>query len=304
MSNLDFKVNIDEIADKLQMKREVIEGRIVQEVKQLAASTHAFVVRYASEKLEKNEFMRKWFFGEINSQTNESEKVKFQEIGHGMYLVSIDESSRFIEEGRDPAPMATDKWLLKEGKGLKTAKDGSKYKVIPMKQMGGVGGKSDNPYAGFTNILKSALKKQGISLNKIERDSDGNPKLGILHRLQVAHPNSKSGGFHQMVSPKKLKLFSEGRTPERAAALGLPVYGGKFHLAGVVVSQRKDEATGKIKKEAVTFRVVSSKHKDEGRWVYPRVDPLNSIPEAFKFAEKAWEQTIKSLEDEFRKTGE
>lgn len=304
MADLDFKVNIDEIANKLQVKREVIEGRIIHEVKNLAASTHAFVVRYASQKLEKNQFMRDWFFGKTDPQTNESEKVKFQEIGQGMYLVSIDESSRWIEEGRPPTSMATDKWLLKEGKGLKTAKDGSKYKIIPMKQMGGVGGKSDNPYAGFTNILKSALKKQGISLNRIERDADGNPKLGILHRLQIPHPNAKSGGFHQMVSPKKLNLFSKGRTPERARELGLPTYGGSFHLAGAIVSQRKDETTGKIKKEAVTFRVVSSKHQAEGRWMYPRVDPLNSIPEAFKFAEKAWEQTIKSLEDEFRNTGE
>ena len=161
MVDLDFKVNIDEVADQLRVKREAIEGRIVHEVKNLAASTHAFVVNFAQKKLADNSFMRDWFFGKTDPQSGESEKVKFQELGPGMYVVSIDESSRWIEEGRPPKSMATEEWLLKPGK-TKTAKDGSKYRVIPMKQMGGAGGKSDNSYAGFTNILKSALKKQGI----------------------------------------------------------------------------------------------------------------------------------------------
>jgi hypothetical protein len=303
---LEFNVNIDQIAERLGVKREVIEGRLQEEVKKLAATTHAFVVNYAQQKLAQNDFMRKWFFGEVNSRTGESEKVRFHDMGNNMYVVELDESNRWIEEGREPTSMATDKWLLK-GPNVKTAKDGSKYRVIPMKQMGGVGGKHGSGSPQFDAILKKALKEKSISLNRVERDTNGSPKLGVLHKLSIPMPSQGDGGFHQMTSPNKFKFFSKGRSPEQARSLGLKASAGHFYLSNAVVTQtlsKGPRGQQKVEKGVTTFRVVSSKHEAEGKWMYTRVEPLGSIPAAYNNAMQMWNEVVRGLEDEFSKSGE
>jgi len=92
---------------------------------------------------------------------------------------------------------------------------------------------------------------------------------------------------------------SEGRTKEESEQFGLPEYEGSHYLSGGVVVQRPNKK-GKVKKEVITFRVVSSKHEQEGRWLYPAVEPLNSIPAAYEYANAEWDKIIKSLEDYFR----
>jgi hypothetical protein len=114
-------------------------------------------------------------------------------------------------------------------------------------------------------------------------------------------------------------LFSKPRTPEGAKELnkklaelgqtGLKPHGGIFKLAGAVVSQRvkrnskgeiqRDKKTGKAKvqKETVVFRVISSKHEHEGRWMYPRVDAFNSLQKTKEWADKEWINILKKLEE-------
>lgn len=286
--DFDFKINLDEVSSKLGQKRDAIEGRIQQEVANLSISTHAFVVNYAQEKLKG--FQRQLFFGKDNSN------VRWQQISEGMWVVEIDESVRWIEEGRDRTFMGD--WLLKPGApGVKTAKDGSQYRVIPMGQAKGAGGKKDNSDPFLQTMIKGALKNNNISLNRIEKGIDGKPKLGVLHKLDIKISHR---------TPDHDKFFSKPRTPETAKQIGLKPHSGHFFLSNAVVLQREVERNGKksISKEVVTFRVISSKHKAEGRWFYPRVEALNAIPEAFKYAEGEWERIVKSMEAEFNKTGE
>ncbi len=213
-----------------------------------------------------------------------------------MWVVEIDESVQWIEEGRAATSMATDKWLLNPNSpGVKTAKDGSKYRVIPFTHKGKGSTKGNSPE--ITSMINKELKSKGISLNKIERDDDNKPKLGIIHKLD----------FNQKRSTYPEKFFSEPRNHVKAKQLGLgPTHGTHFLKNAVVIQREVKGPTGrtKISKDVVTFRVVSSKHEAEGKWMYPRVEPLNSIPEAYKWAENEWASIVNLLEKEFRTKGD
>jgi hypothetical protein len=100
-------------------------------------------------------------------------------------------------------------------------------------------------------------------------------------------------------------LFSAPRNHETAKQVGLKSHTGHHYLNNAVVVQREVEGPGgkkKISKEVVTFRVVSSKHKAEGRWMYPAVEALNAIPEAHKYATSEWERIVKSMEEQYQRS--
>lgn len=290
-----FNVNIQEVAARFNQQKDYIAGRVRSEVEKLSISTHAFVVKYAQDKLKG--WMRNHFFGP------ENKNVRWIPAAQNIWVVEIDESVRWIEEGRSRVFMD---WLLKSPKA-KTAKDGSRYLAIPMMQARGVGGKYAGQNPEFASVIKQQLKHQGISLNRIEKNEDGTPKLGVLHRLNISTPQPGSPGFFHMVTPKKLEFFSQSRSSAVAQQIGLQPHSGHFFLSKAVVTQREVELPSgkkKISKEVVTFRTISSKHEAEGRWFYPEVKPLNSIPEAYKYALAEWEKIVKTMEIEFNRIGE
>lgn len=287
MTELDFKVNLREVAEKVGARAEELAQRVNDEVKNLSISTHAFVVNHANQKLEG--WKRSHFFGEGGKN------VRWNEVAPNIWVVEIDESVRWIEEGRDPTSMATSDWLLKPGaKGVKTAKDGSTYRVIPFTHASKTGsGKAQYDSPEVASIIKKQMREKGISLSKIDRDQFDKPRLGVVQKLGI---NKKRSRYPE-------GLFSAPRDKRVADQLNLKPHHGHHYLNNAVVVQRevqgKDGST-KISRDVVTFRVVSSKHQAEGRWMYPRVEPLNSIPEAYKYAESEWEKIVKSLEEQYR----
>lgn len=278
---LGIKANYKEIAEKLGVAEEEIANKLKGAVEALSISTHAFVVQYANEHLEG--FYRSEFLGE------DGENVRWAKVSENMWVVEIDESVKWLEQGRPKTSMATEDWLLKPGK-TKIAKDGSKYRSIPFSH------KKDSIKTppGMRNAIEMSLKANGINMKKIEKDADGKPKIGIVNRLKdIPQLNDPASNFYS--------FRSKERTEEEAEQLGLPAYGGKHYLSGGVVVQRPSK-NGKVKKEVITFRTVSSKHAAEDRWMYPEVKALNSIPAAYDYATKEWEKIVKSLEDYFRST--
>jgi hypothetical protein len=149
-------------------------------------------------------------------------------------------------------------------------------------------------------MVKSALQEKKINLNKLERNPDGTPKSGILHKIDMAPP------FTAQQAPS---LYSKPRTPLESQMTGLEEHGGNYLLGGLSVIQREiditDARSGETKKkwtkEAVVFRVVSEKHQMEDRWKYPEVKAFNGIPEAYEFAKKLWSETmLPALEESLR----
>lgn len=316
-----FRVDVSAIAEQLRTTRDVIEDRVVDAVETLSVAAHAHIVNLARQKWANDDFKRQFFLGldrygkNAHGQSAQNpaidqtvKHVRWNKVTDGIWVVELDENIRWLEEGREETFMG--EWLLKPGaKGVKRAKDGSLYRAIPMKQ---TEGKADakGAKAGFAELIRQQAKTQKISLTKIEKNASGEPKLGILHKLDM-HSRTPQ---HQAPD-----LFSKPRTQAAAEELnkalakigqtGLQPHGGIFKLAGAVVSQRvkrngkgeimRDKKTGKAKvqKETVVFRVISSKHKLEGRWMYPRVDAFNSIQQTKEWADKEWINIIKKLEE-------
>lgn len=279
---MQFKIdaNIDKIAAQLGATRDLVKTQVRSAMERLSISTHAFVVSHAQENLKG--WTRDHFFGENGAN------VRWTEIADGFWVVEIDPSVAWIEEGRDPTFMG--EWLLKEsfnnGGKVHRAKDGSKYRVIPFTHSRGNKVFNDN----FVSDVKQAAKASGFKLNTIDRDQEGNAKIGILGKLQF-------GPSVTQKTDANSQFFSKERSPSVAAELGLQPYKGKHYLADAVVTQRK---VGKsVKKEVVTFRVISSKHEAENRWFYPQVPALNSIPAAYEYANKEWDKIMRSLEAHF-----
>ena len=287
MADFHFKVDLARIAESLGQTREVIETHLIPEIKNLSISTHQFVLKYAQNMLKSSSWKLPLFLGEKNKN------VRWIEITDGLWVVEIDDSAAWIEEGRPPTSMATEDWLLKPSKGgsskwPKRAKDGSLYRPIPFTHFKSKGELPPTDKPAYRTMVGNAMERQGISKG-IERNSDGTPKLGILHKLNITPPGPQS---------QFPNMYSRPRTAEEAALSGLKPHGGIFHLQGAVVLQRM---IGKKKKtpvkETVVFRIVSSKHKAEGRWMYPKTEGIHSLKAAYEYAQKTMDEIEKRLQD-------
>lgn len=242
MSNLRFFVNAEAIAEVFgEIKAEVQEA-VNQGVKQVASMTHAKTQELASAKLQ-------------STRQTYLDNLKFEEVENGIWVVSLDKPALWIEEGRKAGDMTRD--LLRNN--AKTAKDGSKYKVIPFDH-----GKapSQTPASAlmFVNQVKAELESREIPYKKIEYNSDGSPRLGRLHTIKDINS----------VKPSK-----------RAS------YGA---LDSLTIYQRK-LPSGMVRRDIMTFRVVSSKHRGS-KWIHPGFEPKKFMDEALEWAEKIFNDEI------------
>lgn len=260
--------------------------RLRKEVQLLSISAHAFVIKRAQDTWQHahpNTLAR--FLGEDN------ENVRWSKLGKSQWLVEIDESVKDLEEG---APRQFMDWLLTNNPKAKRAKDGSMYASIPITSQKFAGPRQGfHPNQALASMVRNEMKRQGISLRGLERDPAGNPLLGVLHRIEPPMPGSQS----QFPS-----LYSAPRTPEMARLIGLPEHEGIPYLEGTMIVQRevkKGKQKGKVVREAVTFRTISSKHKAEGRWFRKEIIGLQSLPAAEQYARTEWEKIVLRLRDEF-----
>jgi len=322
---MEFRITVDvsQVAAKLNTTRELIETKLVEGVRLISASTHAFIVNKASELegWKRDAFLGIGKFGKdaqrqsTNSPLVDSEPkyVRWIEISQGLWVVEIDEKAAWVEQGRESVSMATEQWLLKPGK-VKHARDGSVFRSIPFTygSTGQKGAKLTTPVnaapaiqtmvknvmesgrgvtmgAGISGKESKRLKETGSK--GLIRDASGGIALGMVAKLNIEDPGTQYAGFH-----------SRPRSAEDAAKSGLAPHGGIFFLKGAAVYQSKDDK-GKVSRNTVVFRTVSSKHQAENRWQAPAVQPFNSIPAANDFAQKAVDDMIRSIGEEIRRTG-
>lgn len=298
MNILRIAIDISEVAAKLNQTQELIEKKVTKGVEELSIRTHDWIIKKASTTFSDDPFKKEYYLGlgkhgKNSTQQSTSDNridqtpkhVRWIKIGDGIWMVELDEKAEWLEDGREPTFMGD--WLLKPGaKGVKTAKDGSQYRAIPFKQTED-GKKYEGTKPLFAALVKKQAERQGINLKKIEKNIDGTPKLGTLHKLQMTPTLAQS---------QAPGLYSKPRGPEEAEATGLKPHGGIYKLQGAVVVQRKTDK-GKIKKETVVFRTISSKHRGF-RWMYPQVQPANIFKQAHEFALKEWENMVKQIEEE------
>jgi hypothetical protein len=283
-------INADAVAKKIGDHYDNIRNELRTAVQNLSIQTHAKIIEMANEDLKGWQLQN--FLGENGSN------IRWRQASDNIWAVEIDEKVMFYDRGRPIVSMATESWLLKNGK---KAKDGSVYRAIPFKKDLSAKGISAHGVSGTLNIMaknaiQAARTEQGqkISLRTIERNRDGSPRVGILHKIPVAQP------FNQRQAPN---LFSRPRSAEDAKKTGLKEHEGIFKLQGLVIAQRMVGA--KVKREAMTFRVVSSKHKNENRWMYPEIKAHRFLERAFQWAiNEAWPQQLRELTERLKRQGQ
>lgn len=181
--------------------------------------------------------------------------------------------------------------LLASPKAQRAA-DGSAYLVVPFEHSGKGPASSTPAQTDLVNKLKSEFKKRKIPWAKVERDDQGRPKVGRLHKFSVTDgPLKTHHGPGQGWGP--VGDVRQGPN-ERQKAGGGPGGGGTPFLAGVAVYQHAD-AAGNVKRSVMTFRIASSKHRDQNRWVYPGIEGASILADVERWAEEQVERMTPDL---------
>ena len=184
------------------------------------------------------------------------ESVSFQQIEENTWVISLDEKALWIEDGRSSGFMQA----LLDGKSSKTSKDGHKYAIIPFEHSKNPSQQSSQARE-LSNQIKAELKKQKVSYRKVEHHADGSPKLGLLHKFSIDSARLKD---------------SHKDSP----------------LKGIAIYQKMNQKTGKVQRDVMTFRVISDKHKSEGKWMHPGRVGSKLMDKALDWATKTWEEEI------------
>lgn len=243
---------------------EAAEEEMAKAAAQLTAATHAKIVELANQKLHtrRGPFM---------------DALSYFQVDETTFVVNLDASARWIDDGMDPHNMLDD--LLKSKK-VKRAKDGSAYLVVPF-QHNKAKQQLTPAQQKLLNTIKKELAKVDSTPNGIESDASGKPKLGLVRSLDI------------MKAPISTAAMRVGRGPRGHVAqgpTGIPL------LQGVRVYQKpfKDKAGDqKMGRFVMTFRVASSKQKSQGgRWDHPGTPPMNLMEEGLKWALNEWESKI------------
>lgn len=183
-----------------------------------------------------------------------TDNLDYAEVAPGVWVVSLDQPALWIEEGRKSGSMVED--LLRNN--AKTAKDGSRYKAIPFEHSKKPS--EMDPFArNLVAKIRSELKKANIPFKKLELNPDGSPRIGKLHTMNISSPHPSSRASHEA-------------------------------LAGLTIYQTKT-SKGNVRRDIMTFRVVSSKHEGK-KWIHPGRDGEKFFEKALEWAEKEWESSI------------
>lgn len=261
-----MSLDLGPLAELAKEFRPAIDKAMKDAARDLSTQVYSHIVEQAQEKLHstREKFLKALHYEQVEDDT---------------WVVQLDKEAMFIEEGIPPNKDMLD-GLLKSSKA-KTAKDGSRYIVVPFQH--NKGPTSQTPaQTTLTDTVKAEMKKRQIPYGKIENGPDGKPKTGLIHSFDIMrNPIKSANGPGQGKGP--IGSVRQGPT-------GIPF------LQGVRVYQHvtKDkEGKEKASKSIMTFRIASSKHKGQGRWIHPGLEAKKFLDEAAEWAKKEFEDRIR-----------
>lgn len=258
---------MSQFIDLKELEKEVTDAA-KQATADLSAMLHAKAVELAGERLN----TRRQAFIDHLDVSREGD----------VWILSLDESMNWIEDG---LPEHSNLENLLASKKAKTAKDGSKFIVVPFKQGPNKGPTNTTPSnLELVSAVKAHMKQAKIPWSKIERDDNGRPKIGRLHSFDVKSPNKTHEGPGQGWGP----VGENRQGPNKDYQKGQS--GGRDLLSGVGVYQH--EVGGKVQRSVMTFRTASSKQLGTGMWWMSKIPPTNIFEDVYKWGLEEVSNTI------------
>jgi hypothetical protein len=267
-----IEIDISEIKDLAKNLEEAMKSSAQEAARDLSAMVHAKAVELAGERLHSR---RQMYIDALSVSEEE-----------GAFILSLDGKAGWIEDGMPRHSMLDD--LLASPKA-KRAADGSSYVVIPFNHGPGKG-ETNTPASSMdlVDTVKAELKRRKIPIGKIEKDDQGRPKIGRLHKFSINDAPLKSGtGPGQGWGP--VGSVKQGPNARQAVGGG-PGGGGTPFLANVAVYQHAVDGGG-VKRSVMTFRIASSKHESP-RWDHPGIESAAIFPSVVEWAQNTIDEEI------------
>lgn len=241
---------LKELQTDIKTLTQEIENRAVQAMSLLQQQVYGKIVEKAQEQLKSRRPIYLANLGMIN----ESDRI---------WVVYLKKDAAWIEDGIKPHEMIDN---LTSGPKARTAKDGSRYNIIPFKH-----NKPANLISSaqlqIQNIVKAELKKRGLDKPIKVGDKIVSGKAAVLKR-ELTGPN-----------------FPMSRT-------GTPI------LANLIIYQRMittAQGKQKLQRDIMTFRVASTKQKGSGKWMHPGLEGANLFKQVEKDVDEMWSQMVKDI---------
>lgn len=261
-----FNLDLGVLGELAREFKPTVDAAMKEAARDLAMQTHAHILEEVQEKLH-------------STRQKYVDALGIDQADDDTWVITLKKDAMWIEEGL-PANKDMLEGLLKSKKA-KTAKDGSRYLVVPFEHKKGPTAQTASA-KGLTDTLKAEMKKRKIPYGKLETDASGKPKLGLLHSFDIMKaPVKTAHGPGQGKGP--IGSVKQGPT-------GIPF------LQGVRIYQQKvKDKAGKehVQKSIMTFRIASSKHKGQGRWIHPGLEAKRFLDEAADWAKKQFEDHIR-----------
>jgi hypothetical protein len=258
-------VDIHPLTDFDQKFESVVKKALKDAARDLSAQSHAKIVEMVQQKLH-------------STREKYLDNLSYHQLDENTWVVELGKPALFIEDGLPPN-FDMLPGLLKSKKA-KTAKDGSKYVVVPFEH-NKAKSRQTPAQKSLTDTIKAELKKQGApNITAIEKGADGKPLLGMVRSFNTMNNPIKTG-----------EGVGQGKGPVGAVKQGIT---GIPFLQGVRVFQkevaRKDGSKG-VKKSVMTFRVASSKHAGE-RWIHPGLEEKHFFEKVAEWSVREFERII------------
>lgn len=243
MSDLYFQIDKSHFEDVLDQFRKEMQKDINEAVGQLAKMTEMKILELAENGLHTTFDIYK---ANLSSSSPSS----------GVYVITLDQKAMWIEEGLPPD------FDLKEGllkKAKPNEKTGYRSVVVPFKH--NKGPSKNTPKAqDLVDQVKRVLRQENIPFKKIEKNANGSPRLGLLHKIDI---DSK-------------KPTAKASTP---ALHGLRIY------------QNQDEK-GKVTKGIYTFRTATDSPAGKDKFKHPGLEAKLFMDKAFEWAMETFDRDI------------
>lgn len=245
----------------MNLKLDIKTSDVLKKAKEDVLENLKKDVKAAAEKLGKSAYKeaqkisKEKLPGSLNSIYQEN--LYIEQISENITVIGIREEALWIEEGRKSGFMHE----LLQGPNVKTSKEGNKYRVIPFNHdtsKKASSGSGSELVAELKTFLKSKSQPYSKTRN-LATDSQGSPRIGKIASYSIKDMGKK---------------------------------GVSKNLQGLSVYQNKNEKTGKVERNIMTFRVISEKHKSEGKWNHPGRPAEKILEQTFEFVQKSWQQEI------------